>query len=223
MLGFGHTPADGDPAGRRNRMVEDQIAARGACRDRILEALRAVPRHAFIPAQYEDRAYGDHPVPIGHGQTISQPYIVALMTDLLDPRSGDRVLEIGTGSGYQAAILSMLCAEVISVERHPELAEAARARLIELGYANVSVHLGDGTRGWPDKAPYDGILVTAAGPAVPESLKRQLAVGGRLVCPVGSRERQQLVVVARTEDGFQERTDTGCIFVPLIGDEGWPS
>lgn len=222
MWGFGHTSYEADCADRRNRMVEEQIAARGACNERILDVLRTVPRHLFIAPENRSRAYEDHPVPIGHGQTISQPYIVALMTELLEPQPTDRVLEIGTGSGYQAAILSLLVAEVISVERNADLADAARARLFDLGCANVSVQTGDGTLGFPDKAPYNGILVTAAGPAVPESLKRQLAMGGRLVCPVGSRERQTLMVVTRTDRGFRERSDTGCIFVPLIGSEGWP-
>ena len=202
-------------------MIERQIAARGVEDPRVLDAMRRVPRHLFVPRESRTYAYEDHPVQIGHGQTISQPYIVALMTEMLRIKPTERVLEIGTGSAYQAAILAELAAEVITVERNEDLAERARNCLLELGYANVTVIVGDGTLGHPARAPYDAIVVTAAGPSVPPSLKKQLALGGRLVCPVGSREIQTLVTVVRTEDGFDEDMGISCVFVPLVGEEGW--
>jgi protein-L-isoaspartate(D-aspartate) O-methyltransferase len=202
-------------------MLKKQIAARGIEDERVLGAMRRVPRHLFVPRESRAFAYEDHPVQIGHGQTISQPYMVALMTEMLKIGPTDRVLEIGTGSAYQAAILAELAAEVITVERNEDLAERARNCLLELGYANVSVIVGDGTLGYPARAPYDAIVVTAAGPSVPPSLKVQLAIGGRLVCPVGSREIQTLVTLLRTEDGFDENMGIGCVFVPLVGEEGW--
>lgn len=187
----------------------------------MLEAMRTVPRHLFVPEEQRVHAYEDHPVQIGHGQTISQPYMVGLMTQELALDANDRVLEIGTGSGYQTAILAELAREVVTIERHPILADMARERLSRLEYANVTVVAGDGTLGYPASAPYDAILVTAGGPRVPESLKEQLATSGRLVCPVGPRDIQRLVTVTRTEKGFQEQTGISCVFVPLVGDEGW--
>jgi protein-L-isoaspartate(D-aspartate) O-methyltransferase len=212
-----------DHRGAREHMVRAQIAARGIRDSRVLEAMRTVPREAFLPPELAEFAYEDHPLPIAEGQTISQPYIVALMTAalLLDP--SDRVLEIGTGSGYAAAILGRVARDVYTIERHGELAEAAAARLRALGATNVHVRHGDGTRGWSEHAPYDAIVVTAGGPRVPEALLAQLAVGGRLVIPVGEdRELQRLVRVTREADGSLHEEDLGDVrFVPLIGAEGW--
>lgn len=208
----------------RWRMVDTQIAGRGV-RDRaVLAAMRAVPREAFVPPDLAAFAYDDEPLPIGAGQTISQPYVVAAMTAALRLGPGDRVLEIGTGSGYAAAVLSRVAAEVFTIERLPALAEAAARRLADLGYANVRVRQGDGTRGWPEHAPFDGIVATAGGPRVPPSLLAQLAVGGRLVMPVGSLPRfQRLVRVVNVGgDEFPEETLEDVAFVPLIGAEGWP-
>jgi len=221
MWGFRRAMNDADYARERNRMVTDQITARGVSAERVLDVMRTVPRHRFIPAESRMHAYEDHPIRIGCGQTISQPYMVALMTELLALRPEDRVLEVGTGSGYQAAILAELAAEVITVERNEELAERARVCLERLGYENVTVVVGDGTMGWPGGAPYDAILVTAAGPNTPASLKNQLRVGGRLVCPTGPRDVQQLVTVIRTGEGFHQEIGIACVFVPLLGEEGW--
>jgi len=203
-------------------MVDTQIAGRGVTDRQVLAAMRRVPRHEFIPGASRSHAYEDHPVQIGHGQTISQPYMVAIMTQHLGLAPLDRVLEIGTGSGYQAAILAELAREVVSIERNPSLAEAARERLQELGYDNVTVRAGDGTLGCPEGAPYDAILVTAGGPAVPSSLRGQLAIGGRLVCPAGPRDCQRLIIITRTDTGLEEQEGISCVFVPLVGDEGWP-
>lgn len=205
----------------RQQMVEYQIAARGVTDERVLNAMRQVPRHAFVAPESVGYAHEDRAMPIGQGQTISQPYMVAAMTQLLELEPTDHILEVGTGSGYQAAILATLGRDVVTIERVPRLADAARRRLRALGYGNVTVVDGDGTLGFPVNAPYNAIIVTAGGPAVPEALKTQLAVGGRLVCPVGPREIQHLAVVRRTETNFQERLDIGCVFVPLIGAEGW--
>jgi protein-L-isoaspartate(D-aspartate) O-methyltransferase len=202
-------------------MVRAQIALRGVRDLRVLAAMRAVPRHRFVPGHMLGAAYRDSPLPIGQGQTISQPYIVALMTAELGLTGTERVLEIGTGSGYQAAILGELAAEVITVERLPALAEEARALLAELGYDNVHVKVGDGTLGWPDEAPYDAIIVTAAAPEVPAPLQAQLVDGGRLLAPVGPRWTQQLVRVRRVGDRFDDESLLGVAFVPLIGEHGW--
>ncbi len=203
-------------------MVERQIRRRGIRDRRVLDAFRSVPRHCFVPPRWRDQSYEDHPVDIGYGQTISQPYIVALMTEALHLRGDERVLEIGTGSGYQTAILASLCAHVYTVERIAELSDAARKVLGELGYTNVSYRVGDGTLGWPEEAPFDGIMVTAAAPSVPESLKQQLGEGGRLVMPVGGRGGQDLVVLERRGEEFRRERLCGCVFVRLIGREGWP-
>ena len=207
----------------RARMVAEQLEARGV-RDRgVLQAMGRVPREAFVAPSDQWRAYADQALPIGEGQTISQPYMVAAMTAALAINTAGRVLEIGTGSGYQAAILAELAGEVISIERHAALAETARQRLAALGYANVTVIVGDGSIGGAPGAPYDGILVAAAAPRVPEALKRQLSDGGRLVIPVGSPGQQDLVVIRRDPGGqFFESTRDPCVFVPLIGQEGWP-
>jgi protein-L-isoaspartate(D-aspartate) O-methyltransferase len=215
--------ADAWYAGARERMVEQQIAGRGVQDPAVLEAMRRVRREAFVPRHLARRAYADQPLPIGQGQTISQPYIVATMTESLRLRPGDRVLEIGTGSGYAAAVLAEIAAEVYTVERLATLAEAARRRLAALRYTNVHVRQGDGSLGWPEHAPYDAIVVTAGGPEVPPSLLKQLAVGGRLVMPVGGNPlAQQLVRVVRTGETIYEREELGDVaFVPLIGAEGW--
>ena len=216
--------AASDPYGRaRDRMVDKQIRSRGVKAPRVLDAMRAVPRHCFVPEGLIDSAYEDHPLNIGSGQTISQPYIVALMTELLNLQPGDRVLEIGTGSGYQTAVLATLAGVVTSVERLEELADAARGRLAGLGYDNVQVHRSDGTLGFPEEAPYDAIVVTAAAPHVPEALTEQLADGGRLVCPVGPRMTQRLVRIVRRGSVLEQNEGIGCVFVPLVGENGWAS
>jgi protein-L-isoaspartate(D-aspartate) O-methyltransferase len=205
----------------REQMVHLQIEMRGIHDRRVLGAMRAVPRHRFVPAYLIGSSYRDTPLPIGEGQTISQPYIVALMTELLELQEHDRVLEIGTGSGYQAAILSRLAASVVSVERFSSLAHDARKVLAELGYGNVRIETGDGSLGWPEGAPYDAIVVTAASPEMPEPLMGQLADGGRLVAPIGPRWTQHLVRVSREGNDFHSETLIGVAFVPLIGEHGW--
>jgi protein-L-isoaspartate(D-aspartate) O-methyltransferase len=208
--------ADDSIAWQRERMVTDQIESRGIRTPDILRAMRATPRHLFIPTHVRSMAYADHPVPIGYGATISQPYIVALMTELLAPTKKHRILEIGTGSGYQAAILGQLAAEVYTVEIIPELARSAANTLRELGYTNITVRQGDGYKGWPEQAPFDGIMVTAAPPEVPEALITQLSAGGRLVAPIGSKGIQELVVIDKTADGTTRRRSAGpVIFVPM--------
>jgi protein-L-isoaspartate(D-aspartate) O-methyltransferase len=199
---------------RSEAMVREQIESRGVRDPRVLAALREVPRHRFVPREWRARAYQDGPLPIGKGQTISQPYIVAVMTELLRPEPGDRVLEIGTGSGYQAAVLARLVPQVYSIEIVPELAERARATLKELGVENVEVVTGDGYRGLPDRAPFDGILLTAAPREVPEPLLEQLAIGGRLVAPVGTTD-QELRVLERTPDGIRTERLFPVRFVPF--------
>jgi len=201
----------------RHGMVRSQIRGRGVTDRRVLAALASVPRHLFVPATLAHAAYDDGPLPIGHGQTISQPYIVALMTAALAPRRTYRVLEIGTGSGYQAAVLARIVREVHTVERLAPLAAAAEERLAHLGCRNVVFHVGDGSEGWPDAAPFDGILVSAAAPAIPGPLLDQLAPGGHLVVPVGDLGMQTLTVVERNADGLRTRTEGACRFVPLIG------
>ncbi|MDD1691174.1 MAG: protein-L-isoaspartate(D-aspartate) O-methyltransferase [Methanoregula sp.] len=202
-------------------MVEHQIRSRGITNPRVLEAMRNIPRHFFIPAPYDKSAYEDAPLPIGNGQTISQPYIVALMTELLDPYPEDRVLEIGAGSGYQAAILSMLVQHVTTIERIPAVAELARKNLEKLGLKDIDIIVGDGTRGYPEHAPFDGIIITAATPEIPQPLIDQLTVGGILVAPVGGREIQELITLSRNESGIVRSSHGGVRFVPLIGEYGW--
>ena len=198
-------------------MVRQQIEFRGVRDPRVLHALRSVPRERFVPAAQRPWAYADRPLPIGYAQTISQPYVVAAMTEALDPQPGDKVLEIGTGSGYQAALLSLLVNEVHSIEIVPELADEARRRLAEEGYANVRVVTGDGFLGLPDHAPFDGIIVTAAPPEVPPALVEQLAPGGRLVIPVGSSV-QELRVLERGPEGIRETSLFPVRFVPMTGE-----
>jgi protein-L-isoaspartate(D-aspartate) O-methyltransferase len=206
----------------RQAMVEHQIAGRGVRDERVLEAMGTVPREAFVPEPLAEQAYGDSPLPIGAEQTISQPYIVALMAEALEIRPGDRVLEIGAGSGYAAAVLARLAGEVYAVERHESLAREARERLAGLGIQNVQVAHGDGTLGWAEHAPYDAIAVAAGGPEVPAALLDQLAEGGRLVIPIGPEPRTQELVRVRRQDGRTVREDLGPVrFVPLIGAQGW--
>jgi protein-L-isoaspartate(D-aspartate) O-methyltransferase len=219
---------DGDPTGPRDEaaaraaMVANQLRARGIRDERVLDAMATVPREQFIAEPQRPWAYADEALPIDCRQTISQPYIVARMTELVAPKPGDRILEVGTGSGYQAAILATLGANVLSLERHADLAEAAAARLEALGLADrVEVRVADGSLGAPDRAPFDGIVVTAAAPAIPDPLREQLADGGRLVIPVGPRHEQQLVLVIRTGDEWREYPDGPVVFVPLIGEEGF--
>ena len=206
----------------RSRMMEEQIAGRGVKDERVLQAMRKVPRHEFLPEALRGVAYGDHALPIGEGQTISQPYMVALMTEALELEGPERVLEVGAGTGYQAAVLAALCAQVYSIERVAELAESARQRLASLGVANVEIGVGDGTLGWPEHAPYDGIIVTAGAPRPPAPLVEQLADGGRLVIPVGDRQTQMLKVYTRHGETHRERNVCACKFVPLVGAHGWP-
>jgi protein-L-isoaspartate(D-aspartate) O-methyltransferase len=205
----------------RKRMVAEQIAQRGILDPRLLAVMESVPRHRFVPPDELAYAYADGPLPIGHGQTISQPYIVALMTDLLQLSASERVLEIGSGSGYQAAVLAGLAAEVHTVEVIPELARGAQEILNGPGYSNVHVHCADGSLGWPEAAPYDGILVAAAAPEVPPPLLEQLAEGGRLVLPVGERGFQQLEVWERKGGQFACEKNIAVAFVPLRGEHGW--
>ena len=210
-----------DASGLREAMVREQLIARGIRDEHVLAAFRKVRRELFIPDVPPDLAHEDHPISIGYSQTISQPYIVALMLESLSLKPKDRVLEIGTGSGYQTALLAELCAAVDSVERIPELAEAARARLRGLGYANVEVLVADGTLGWPEKAPYDAIVVSAAAPRIPQPLLDQLADGGRMLIPVGDARGQNLMLAERKGREFKTRSICGCVVVRLIGKEGW--
>ena len=205
----------------RKQMVDQQLRARGVRSPAVLNAMFETPREHFLDLAPPDEAYADRALPIQCGQTISQPFIVAMMTEALRLMPQDSVLEIGTGSGYQTAILARLAGHVYSVERIAELSERARERLVELGLTNVSYHVGDGTLGWPEKGPYDAIMVTAGAPTIPEPLTAQLKVGGRLVAPVGDEDRQTLVLVERTEHGTTERPLLACRFVKLIGAAGW--
>lgn len=203
-------------------MVAEQLRGRGIASERVLAAMAAIPRDLFVPPGVREDAYADEALPIGVGQTISQPYMVARMTELLDAQPGDRILEIGTGSGYQAAILAWLGARVTTLERHAPLISTARTQLEELGLADqVEIRLADGSLGDPQGAPWDGIIVTAAAPAIPDPLREQLAHGAHLVIPVGGRDRQVLMVVTRHDEDWTERPDGACVFVPLIGVGGF--
>ena len=210
-------------AEKRHQMVETQIVARGICDPAVVEAMRSVPREVYVAPEMQDFAYEDMALPIAAGQTISQPYIVALMIAALQPHPEDRVLEIGTGSGYAAAVLSQVVREVYTVERHAELVELARRRMDALGYDNVHLLYGDGTLGWPEHAPYDGIVVAAGGPKIPIALRTQLVCYGSLVMPVGTGQSQQhLIRVTRDSDTtYSQETLGGVHFVPLIGAQGW--
>jgi protein-L-isoaspartate(D-aspartate) O-methyltransferase len=212
---------DGRYARDRERMVEEQVVARGVTDPRVLAVMRRVPRHRFVQEALQERAYGDHPLPIGEEQTISQPYIVALMTSLLELTGREKVLEVGTGSGYQTAVLAELARRVCSIERLPRLAERARATLEGLGYDNVWVRVGNGALGWPDEAPFDRIIVTAGGPSVPPPLVQQLADGGRMVLPVGMPDNQVLTVVENVGGDIRKRAHSECKFVKLVGKYAW--
>lgn len=208
----------------RERMVRQQLESRDVRDPRVLDAMRRVPRHLFVPEAYRESAYEDRPQPIGNEQTISQPLMVALMTELLHLWGDEKVLEIGTGSGYQTAILAELAGQVISIERQAALAERARNLLEWLGYRNIQIHVGDGSLGYPPEAPYDRILVTAAAPRVPPPLIDQLALHGRMVIPVGDPAVQTLTVLYKDASGHVQSDDFGhCVFVPLIGAHGWDS
>ena len=219
---FGDLP-DAATARERETMVASQLRRRGIADERVLASMSAVPRERFVDQATRPHAYDDAALPIAAGQSISQPYMVARMTELLAVRPGDRILEIGTGSGYQAAILATLGAQVLSIERYPGLAEEARLRLAELQLADrIDIRVGDGSLGAPEDGPFDGIIVTAAAPRVPEALLDQLADGGRLVIPVGPRDRQTLIVVTRHGTTWDQRPEGDCVFVPLVGAGGWP-
>ena len=202
-------------------MIEKQLRRRGITDSAVLAAMSAVPRHEFVSEELRSHAYDDLPLPIGGGQTISQPYIVAAMTAALRLQPTDRVLEIGTGCGYQAAVLSRLATQVFTIERRPELASSASAKLTRLGYSNAHVHCGDGTLGLADFAPFDAVLVAAAAPAIPKPLLAQLAEGGRMILPVGGTEHQELQLIEKCGDAFPTKMLEGCRFVPLVGYFGW--
>ncbi|WP_432736353.1 protein-L-isoaspartate(D-aspartate) O-methyltransferase [Maridesulfovibrio sp. FT414] len=211
-----------DPKRSRLKMVEEQIVARGVSDKAVLDAMRKIPRHLFVQDALASRAYSDSALPIGEGQTISQPYIVAFMSDLLQIEPGHKVLEIGTGSGYQAAVLAEMGAEVFTVERIRKLFLAVRKLLFDMRYFNIQLKLDDGTMGWPEHAPYDRIIVTAGGPEIPQYLVDQLADGGRMVIPVGGQKRMQRLMLVTKHDGNIETTDMGgCAFVDLVGKQGW--
>jgi protein-L-isoaspartate(D-aspartate) O-methyltransferase len=205
----------------RQRLL-DELEARGISDRRVLEAIRTVPRETFVRPELRARAYDNHALPIEEGQSISQPLMVALMTQALALAGGETVLEVGTGTGYQTAVLAHLAAHIVTIERIPELSQCAAARLRELGYVNIECHIGDGSLGWPPRAPYDAILVTAGAPDVPAPLYRQLSVGGRLVIPVGDEVNQVLRIVTKHGDGPEIHDEGGCRFVRLIGDAAWP-
>ena len=205
----------------RGRLI-DELEARGITDRRVLDAFRTVPREAFVPPDLRSRAYDNHALPIEEGQSISQPLMVALMTQALALAGTETVFEVGTGTGYQTAILARLCSYVVTIERLPDLARGAQTRLKELGYTNIECHVGDGSLGWPPRAPYNAILVTAGAPDVPAPLYRQLAIGGRLVIPVGDEVDQVLRIVTKGAEGPEIRDEGGCRFVRLIGDAAWP-
>jgi protein-L-isoaspartate(D-aspartate) O-methyltransferase len=217
-LAAARLPAQDPFTAERERMVRTQIQERDVRNPAVLRVMRLVPRHLFIPEAVRAQAYEDHPVPVGYGQTISQPYIVGLMTELLEPRKDSKVLEIGTGSGYQAAVLSGLVQQLFSIEIVPELARSSAALLDKLGYRNVTVRWGDGYKGWPEQAPFDRIIVTAAPPELPKALLDQLKPGGKLVAPVGSTVfGQDLIVVDKTPDGkLRRRSVIPVMFVPMV-------
>jgi len=214
-------PEKKEYAAQRVEMIEKQVRRRGVTDPAVLAAMQAVPRHEFVAEEIRSNAYADAPLPIGGGQTISQPYIVAAMTAALHLRASDKVLEIGTGCGYQAAVLACLAKDVFTIERRPELASGACARLARLGYSNAHVHCGDGTLGLPEFAPFDAILVAAAAPAIPRPLLAQLAEGVRMILPLGGVEHQELQLIEKHGDAFPTKMLEGCRFVPLVGYHGW--
>ena len=216
ILAMAKNPQDPDYYQLRQKMVNEQIIARGVRAESVIKAMQKVERHLFVPEQYRNFAYSDRPLPIGEGQTISQPYIVALMTELLDLKKSDKVLEIGTGSGYQAAILAEICDSVYTIEIIPSLGKQAQALLRELGYYNIHCKIGDGYLGWPEHAPYDGIIVTCAPSKIPQPLKEQLAEGGRMVIPVGATYTQELVLVTKTKGKLIQKSVIPVRFVPML-------
>ncbi|HOD38291.1 MAG TPA: protein-L-isoaspartate(D-aspartate) O-methyltransferase [Candidatus Marinimicrobia bacterium] len=216
ILAMAKNPQDPDYYQLRQKMVNEQIIARGVRAESVIKAMQKVERHLFVPEQYRNFAYSDRPLPIGEGQTISQPYIVALMTELLDLKKSDKVLEIGTGSGYQAAILAEICDSVYTIEIIPSLGKQAQALLRELGYHNIHCKIGDGYLGWPEHAPYDGIIVTCAPSKIPQPLKEQLAEGGRMVIPVGATYTQELVLVTKTKGKLIQKSVIPVRFVPML-------
>lgn len=205
----------------RQRMIDTQLVPRGIRNKRVLEAMKKVPRHLFVDEALFSQAYSDFPLPIGEEQTISQPFIVAFMTEALEIKGNERTLELGTGSGYQTAILAELCQKVYSIERISPLANRARKVLDKLGYGNILIRIGDGTLGWKDESPFDAIIVTAGAPDIPGPLIDQLKVGGRLIIPVGGEHMQSLIRVRKTETGIEKDDMGGCRFVKLIGENGW--
>lgn len=205
----------------RKRMIDEQILARNIRDSRVIKAMSEIPRHLFVPEALRDQAYSDYPLNIGEGQTISQPFIVAMMSELLELKGTERVLEIGTGSGYQAAVLALLCKHVYTIERIRSLANKARRVLYDIGIMNFTLRIGDGTMGWPEEAPFDGIICTAGSPSIPKVYVDQLAEGGRLIIPVGDQFTQQLVVAGKVNGSIQQRAVSGCRFVKLIGKYGW--
>ncbi|CAI2717303.1 protein-L-isoaspartate(D-aspartate) O-methyltransferase [Nitrospina watsonii] len=209
-------------SGRRQKMVEEQLIDRGIRDLSVLEAMSRLPRHLFVEPSFQHKAYGDHPLPIGDSQTISQPYIVAAMTEALALKGPERVLEIGTGSGYQTALLAEMAAQVFTVERIKSLGRQAKQILDGLGYTNINYKIFDGTYGWRDQGPYDAILVTAAAPDVPKTLLEQLKDGGRMVLPIGDSEQQELIRVTVHNGVAQKTMLNHCLFVPLVGKYGWP-
>ena len=211
-------PAAGDLTTQRHSMVEEQMEARGISDPATLEAMRAVPRHEFLPLRLREEAYGDYPLPIGHGQTISQPYIVAFMTEAIRPRPGEKILEIGAGSGYQAAVLAQMGAEVYTIEIVEPLAEMARQTLERLGYKNAHVKHGDGYRGWPEHAPFDAVIVTCAPDKIPPDLVAQLKDGGRMIIPVGGGMEQELVLLRKHGDKVEKQSVLPVRFVPMTGE-----
>ncbi|MDG5816799.1 protein-L-isoaspartate(D-aspartate) O-methyltransferase [Chitinispirillales bacterium ANBcel5] len=198
-----------------------KLREKGIKNEKVLQAFRSVPRHLFVDGAMYAQAYDDNALPIGTGQTISQPFVVALMTELLDLGKDDKILEIGTGSGFQSAILAQFSRRVYTIERHRDLAEAARKRLREQGYANVVIKVGDGSNGWPQFGPFDRIIVTAGAPVTPATLQTQLAVGGLMVVPTGDRQKQELLVYKKTPQGFETHSAGSVVFVPLVGQHGW--
>ncbi|MEE8596479.1 protein-L-isoaspartate(D-aspartate) O-methyltransferase [candidate division WOR-3 bacterium] len=205
----------------RERMVKEQIVARGIKDNRVIEAIKKVPRHLFVDKTYYHQAYNDYPLPIGQDQTISQPYMVAAMTEILELKGSEKVLEVGTGSGYQTAILALLCSKVYSIERISDLTRKARLKLDKLGFRNINLVVGDGSLGWPDYAPYTGIMVTAGAPEIPNTLINQLDENGRLVIPVGDEYSQILNLVKKHKGRIYRKEFFGCTFVPLVGKIGW--
>ncbi len=213
--------AEIDYTNQRLSMVEGQLRRRDITDARVLDAMAKIPRHRFVSPENAPSAYEDRPLPIGEGQTISQPYMVAIMTQVLELQGTERVLEIGTGSGYQTAVLAELSKKVFTIERIPALIQHAEKILNDLGYENIFYRVGDGTKGWPEAAPFDGIIVTAGAPEIPATFRDQLAEGGRLIIPIGPRLSQTLIRATRHGDRFTEEDITGCVFVPLVGDFGW--